>query len=286
VLIEISPETSSHELRKKNKDHHIFYTNEEMEECLDHIKTKGNVKVQLFFGFYLSSDTRKTIFDTILYICQLLMKYPGMLEIEYDNFSTDPGSLFFFFPEKYEIEMKTRNFKDYCRHLKENYVKRKGQGGDMTVFKPISISDEENEDILRRHKFFNYLLISYRKSISYMLEKTGTPGFIIKLLEESDISPNEDNKFSPDEVKILLLECADKNGLTDMYLSKLIGFEREKLDSGPRMSKPTTQLFLDFERERSLLDEKWFEEVSTQHGETISKEIKSSREHVEADFDF
>jgi hypothetical protein len=286
VVIEISPETSNHELRKKNKDKRIFYTNQEMEECLDYINKKDNVKVQLFFGYYLFSDTRETILGTVRYIIQLLMKYPGLLEIEYDNFSTDPGSLFFFYPEEYDIDIKTRNFKDYFHHLKDNYVNRRGQPADMTAFKPAYITDEEDAGILRMLRLFYYLMVSFRKSVSYMLEKTGTSEVFMKMLTEADISPNIENKFSSDDVKNLLLDHASKNDLLDMYLSKIIGFEWESLKSTYRISKPTTQLFLDFEKEKNLLKAEWFKEVSEQQGEKISSEIISTREKIDADFDF
>jgi len=48
VIFEISPETSNEELRRMNKDQRLFYSNYELEQCLDYIGTKQNCKVQVF----------------------------------------------------------------------------------------------------------------------------------------------------------------------------------------------------------------------------------------------
>jgi radical SAM superfamily enzyme YgiQ (UPF0313 family) len=289
AVIEISPETSNLELRKKNKDPRLFYTNQQLEKCLDYIGKKENVKVQLFFGYYLSADTRETILDTIHYIIKLLMKFPGLLEIEYANFSTDPGSLYFFFPEKYRIDINVRNFRDYIKCLRENYVKRTGQPADMTVFKPTTISDEDNRMIHRKVSLFNYLFSSYRKSVSYILEKTGTPDIIMEFLVElgsSAASVSRDNKFSADEIKGFLLEHTGRKGILDPYLSGLIVVECEKQESEHHISRPTIQLFLDFEREESLVENELFQDVSKEEKAKIHSEIKEIRESIYADFDF
>ena len=263
TVIEISPETSDLQLRKKNKDIRIFYTNRQLENCLDYIRKKGNVKVQLFFGYYLSSDTEETILSTVNYIMKLLLKFPGLLEIEYANFSTDPGSLYFFSPDKYDIDIKVRNFRDYIKYLRENYIEKTGSPADMTEYKPVYITEEQDVNIRLKVSLFNYLFSFYRKSVSYMLEKTG-PDIIMKLLTETDIPgclAGPGNKFSPDEIKKCLLIQAEKGGILDPDLTGLIIFECEKQESDYRVSKPTTQLFLDFEREEIPADSRWLREL-------------------------
>lgn len=285
AVIEISPETGDYRLRKKNKDIRICYTNQQLEACLAYIAGKDNVKVQLFFGYYLSDDTHETILATIRYIMELLLKFHGVLEVEYANFSTDPGSLYFFFPEKYGIDIKVRNFRDYIDHLKEQYVEQKGRPADMTVFKPTYISDEENVLIHRDVYLFNYLFSLYRKSASYILEKTGPAG-VMELLENTGVRIGSDLTFSPDEVKTLLLEHAREKDVLDLYLSKLIAHECENQKSTRRVSKPTTQLFLDFQKVEHLLDDESLKEVSAEEGDKISSEIRAARETIDADFDF
>jgi len=51
ALIEISPETVNMELRRKNKDRRLYFTNNQLEELLDYVKEMESVKIQLFF-FY------------------------------------------------------------------------------------------------------------------------------------------------------------------------------------------------------------------------------------------
>lgn len=252
VIIEISPETSSNELRKKNKDARIAYTNEEMEACLDYINTKKNVKVQLFFGFYVSGDTPETAINTSEYILRLLIKYPGLLELEYANFSTDPGSLFFFNPDKYGIDIKVRNFKDYLAHIRENYILKKGQQADMTVFRPFSMSAEEDAELRRKMRLLNYLFFAYRKSVSYILNKTQSPDMIMNIVKKATIPLHPDNTFDLDEIKKILIGTCTGNGIADDLLVKLIVFECEKMKMEHRVSKPTTQMYLESFQENEL----------------------------------
>lgn len=252
VIIEISPETSSDELRKRNKDVRIAYTNKEMEACLDYINTKKNVKVQLFFGFYVSGDIPGTVIDTAEYILKLAIKYPGLLELEYANFSTDPGSLFFFNPGKYGIDIKVRNFRDYLAYIRENYILKKGQQADMTVFKPFAVTAAEDAELRRQIRLWNYLFVAYRKSVSYILTKTQSPDIIMAVVKKSTIPLNPDNNFNLDELKrILIGMCAEKEMLDD-FLIKLIVGECELMKMEHRVSKPTTQIYLESALENEL----------------------------------
>lgn len=253
VMIEISPETVDEELRKKNKDLRLFYTNEQLEEFLDFASEKDNVNVQLCFGYYLVGDTGETILSTIKYILKLLLKYPRLVEIEYPNFSTDPGSLLFFYPEKYGVDINARSFKDYLAHLKDYYIDKKGQPADMIVFKPAYITDEENRIIHRYISLLNYLFSFYRKSVSYILEKTG-PDVIMEFIKSADVPAEEDNQFSPDETASRLLQYARRENILVPYLEKLIALECEDLKSNPHVSKPTTQLSLDLKKEKRLME--------------------------------
>ena len=259
VLIEISPETSNNHLRKKNKDPRLFYTNQQMEECLDYIDSKNNIKVQLYFGYYLASDTRETIAGTLHFAVNMLVKYHRFLEAEYSNFSTDPGSLFFFYPEKYNIHINVRNFNDYIKYLKENYVEKKGQSADMILFLPKTISPGEHAEIHRKMMFFNYLFSSYKKSVSYILEKTGTPETILRLLEETDLGPDANNKFPPHKTRDRLMENCKKKDIPDVRLSEIISRECDNQKAKPWQSTGSNCLYLeldDYGEEKVLLSAK------------------------------
>lgn len=261
VIIEISPETSDYELRRKNKDARIAYTNEEMEACLDYISRKNNVKVQVFFGFYVSGDTQETILNTAEYILKLLIKYPGFLELELANFSTDPGSLFFFNPEKYGIDINVRNFNDYLECLRGNYIHQKGQQADMTVFKSKHMTIEADAELRRKIRLLNYLFYSYRKSASYILQKTKTPEVIMSMVRESDIALTPDNTFPLEKLKKLLMSTCSEYDVLDNDLIRLIAYECEQMKKEHRASKPTVQLYMDVNTEEALQEYRTFDSM-------------------------
>ncbi|NIM16716.1 MAG: hypothetical protein GTO45_32400 [Candidatus Aminicenantes bacterium] len=285
VIIEISPETSDLALRKKNKDPRLYYSNEELEKCLDYISSKQNIKVQLYFGYYLAGDTEKTILDTISYVLTLILKYPHLVEIEYSNFSTDPGSLFFLYPEKYGIDIKVCNFRDYVKYVKDIYIRKKGQPADMIVFKPENISTEEDAEIHKKVRLLNHLFFSYRKSISYILAKTGSPHIIVSLLKEAQIDINDDNTFPQDEIKKILLSTFSKNNILDDVMIQLISYEYERIASQDQvlMPAPTPQLYLDFEREELMrkdrMSEAMIHYINSRTGD------KAKDESIDIDFD-
>jgi len=173
VVIEISPETFDEVLRKNNKDGRLFYNNAELEECLDYISTKKNIKVQLYFGYFLPFDTEKSVMDTIEYILKLLKKYPGILEIEYSNFSTDPASMIYLNPKTYNVEICVESFSDYIEFIKKKYITEKSMETDMKIFFPKNMSEAEREVLSQRIKFLNFIYSNFRRSMYYILQHTG-----------------------------------------------------------------------------------------------------------------
>jgi radical SAM superfamily enzyme YgiQ (UPF0313 family) len=142
AIIEVSPETSNEQLRRRNKDSRLYYSNNELESCLDYIGTKGNCKAQIYFGYFLPLDTTETVSCTMEYLSQLRLKYGTFSEIRYSNLSTDPGSLLFVRPEQYQIDIEVRSFSDYLSLLETTYVARKNHKADMTAFRPNSMTKE------------------------------------------------------------------------------------------------------------------------------------------------
>jgi radical SAM superfamily enzyme YgiQ (UPF0313 family) len=283
-VIEISPETSSHELRKLNKDMRLYYSNQDLLDCLDYILEKGNLKVQLYFGYFLASDTEETIYDTIDFAIDMMIRYPSIMEVEYSNFSTDPGSLFFFNPDKYNIEIKVKNFNDYMSFLRKIYVESKGQAADMTLFRPKDLPIERVGPINRTMMLFNFLFSSYRKSVSYILQKTQSPAVIMEFLKEHDLQIDDENQFSRPEVKKLFTELCRKNNLLSLYLLKLIEYEFDKQNEY-QISKPTRQLYLDFEKVEHLMDNFPSEEKLGEETKLAVSELLEAPMDIEADFD-
>lgn len=282
VVIEISPETFSEKLRLDNKDHRLFYSNNELEECLSYINTKNNVKVQLYFGFFLAFDTEESILETIKYILSLSLKFTNILEQEYFNFSTDPGSLLFFHPDKYDVDMYVRNFADYIKYIKENYLIKKEQAADMRIFKPKSMTQEQVIEIERKLRVFNYLFVHYRNSITYVLQKTKDPNVIIDLLNENNLLENTDSEIMLDDFKNALISSFSKSDAIDISLIKLISLENEKQKSEFKAIKPTPQIWLS-----TTLDEAIKEaESSTKDIVDFINTQSSEEKELIVDFDF
>jgi hypothetical protein len=252
VVIEISPETSNHDLRLLNKDKRLFYTNDQLEDFLDYIKSKKNMKSQLFFGYFVANDTYETICSTMEYILRLLVKYPGMIEIEYANFSTDPGSLFFFDPEKYKIDIKVKCFSDYLNCLEENYVKSKGRDADMTVFKPSYLSEEEAFEIDRKVKRFNFTFSRFRKAVTHLLYMKDGVKLMMKYVETSSTDVDFGSEGAIDIVNDDITSFIEREGINSHELIRLVNMEYKKYKEKYHVSKPTTQLYLEFEDDELL----------------------------------
>ena len=255
VLLEISAESGDDEVRKKNKDPRLFYTNQQFEECFAYISHKNNIKVQFYFAYYLAFDTQETIFHTIRFAIDLLHKYSWFLEIGYDNLSTDPGSLFFFAPEKYELDYKPRTFKDYLASLKELYQanwENKRQLADMTLFRPKNITVEEDLFIRRVLMALAHSFNSFKKSLSYILEKTGDSAVIMEFLENIQIPADADSNERAQITRDYLMEISRSKNILDFYLQKLIYFEYEKQKAIPQGTKVSSIITMDFEKEKSI----------------------------------
>jgi radical SAM superfamily enzyme YgiQ (UPF0313 family) len=224
AFIQLSPETADDELRRKNKGVRSFYTNDELRECLDYIGTKDNLKVQLYFGYFLAFDTAETVLGTIEFIMELILEYADLIEVAYLPFSTDPGSLLFFRPEKYDVDMDVRTFDDYVEMIRDTYVARKASSPDMRRFKPRGISVGDAAGLERMIELFNTLFQSYRKSVSYILKKTGDPEVVMKLLKETDIETTPDVS---EGIRAALLDVCGESGVAHSQLAKMIDMECE-----------------------------------------------------------
>ena len=84
------------------------------------------------------------------YSSYLDRKYGAFSEIRYSNLSTDPGSMLFAHPERFQIDIDVRTFPDYLKLLERNYVMSKNHKSDLTAFRPSSMTREQAEAIAKK----------------------------------------------------------------------------------------------------------------------------------------
>lgn len=242
VILEISPETSSEELRMFNKDKRNYYSNAEMEEILDLISNKDNVKAQIYFGYYLINDNDKTITSTIKYILDLLLKYQDFIEVEYTNFSTDPGSLLFLHPEKYNVDIDVRNLEDYIRVIKEKYINAKDLTADMKIFRPKNIDEDEDKNIDRKMKLFNYLFAYYKTSISYIARKINDCEFFVDILNCQELDTINGVDFDENSVKKAIIKVCSKRKIFDPKIIKIVNKDMITAKTSVKTVKPVPKI--------------------------------------------
>ncbi len=210
VILELSPETFDHDLRKRNKDKRIFYTNKEMEDCLDYINTRANIKVQLYFGYFLPFDNEEIIYKTMEYIVGLYLKYSDLIEIIYSNLSTDPGALLYLNPEKYRVNIAVRNFNDFIENQRENCTRKENSPLNMILFKPDNIPDKKISDLTKKVMLFNRLIYYFGNSILLLLKKSGRTSIISDSIKKLDLSFLT-GELTINRVKDILLDILQKH---------------------------------------------------------------------------
>lgn len=217
VIIEISPETSNLELRKKNKDPRLFYDNRQLEECLEYAGTKINLRLQLYFGFFLPFDTPDTVFETMSYISKLFFKYSSFTEIMYSNLSTDPGSPIHLQPDKYNIDIRVHHFSDFLEKVEEIYVINKEiPYGGMTLFRPTAIPEEDAVQITYKVDLFNQLLWNFGNPVLKILSRASSFNILADYLRQRDLSMNSAHRLTPAEIKDLLLDLCKTHHIQDI----------------------------------------------------------------------
>lgn len=181
VIIELSPETADDELRKTNKDMRLYYSNQELVEILDYISLKPNVKVQLYFGYFLPFDNEDTVKRTMEFIIEIHRKYYNFVECIYNNLSTDPGSLLFINPDKFKVDISVRSFSDYLNEIKKSYSNINGAPKDLSLFRPKGMDNILHERLSKFLYLFNFCLSNYQFSLCLVVNQCNIPEFINKL---------------------------------------------------------------------------------------------------------
>jgi radical SAM superfamily enzyme YgiQ (UPF0313 family) len=202
VMIAISPDTADENLRKANKDPRLYYSNQHLEECVEYLATKKNVKVQLWFGYFLPGDTEETIFRTMSYISELVFRYPESLEITYMNINTDPGSALYCDPGQLGIQLEVITFQDYIQEAEKRYQENQGKAM-MHLSRPKGISDPEAVNLGNKILLFNRIL-RFRQTSSKIMEKSLGNNPIVDYLKNIDMTHAGEKDFTREKVKEIL----------------------------------------------------------------------------------
>jgi len=253
AFVQLSPETADVELRRRNKGRRAFYTNDELKACLDHIGTKANLKVQLYFGYFLAFETSATVWRTLEFIMELILEYPELIEVAYLPFSTDPGSAIFCDPEGHDVTLGVRDFRDYIEQIRERYVVRKVCEPDLRLFRPNGISGPESLELEARIELFSQLFVSYRSALSQILRKRGGPTSILQLLRETGVAGED---AISGETKQRLLEICARTGVVDAQLNRTLGRKSEiPGQPGQQIFKAKPQIWLDCQGPAGIVNE-------------------------------
>ena len=114
TLLVLSPDTAVEKLRKKAKG--FFYTNAQMEKCLELIGRSG-LRAQVFFGYFLPGDDEATVEQTLAAIDAIQRRHGDYTGVFYYPFSSDPCSPVVLAPEAHGMRSMVRTFEDYGREL-------------------------------------------------------------------------------------------------------------------------------------------------------------------------
>ncbi|NIM16714.1 MAG: radical SAM protein [Candidatus Aminicenantes bacterium] len=229
AVITISPDSADLDLRKKNKDPRLFYTNARLEECLDYIAAKNNLKVQLYFVYFLPYETEKTIFATMDYITALYLNYSHFTEIIYMQLCTDPGSLLFLNPHRYDVDIAVGDFSDYISALNKNDGPETTTTSLPLLSKPITMTDGEAAHLVYKINVFKRLF-SFPRSLLRLLNETGKPTIISAYLKRNDFLMVGKREITPEVIKTVLFNICNENLEADSDIFDLI--EREYQETG------------------------------------------------------
>jgi hypothetical protein len=274
VILEISPGTADHDVRKKNKDQRIFYTNEELEERLDYIATKSNVSVQMYFGYFLAFDSEETIFDTLEYIAKLIMKYSNCLEIIYSNLSTDPFSSIYLSPHKYDIDISVRSFSDYIDKIRENYLDKSGSPLNMTLFRPKNMSVEEAANLMNKVAMVKVIFSDFSNSMSLIFSRLGSMEPIFSYIKKIDLSMLGNNEITSERVRDVLLDICEENSI---HSREIIHSIHEEYEAAPVINIASNQI--------NISGKDQFNMMSEEKRKEISINLKRAQDAIEVDFE-
>jgi len=218
VMYTISPDNGDPAIRGKNKDKRLFYTNRQLEDCLDYIAARDNVNVQLYFGYFIPFETEESVYKTMDFITRLFFKYSHFAEIVYMNFNTDPCSSLFLNPNLYDFHLSVRHFRDYVSKMKINFEVKEGEVPGMTLLsRPRNITDINAVNLANKINLFNNLFY-FRNSILEMLKETKNMKLFSAYFRSIDLSFASKDDFTLDKIKQVLLDiCEEQDAPAERY---------------------------------------------------------------------
>jgi radical SAM superfamily enzyme YgiQ (UPF0313 family) len=271
AVIEISPETANLDVRRKNKDPRLFYDNRQLEERLDNIERKGNLYVQLYFGYILPFETKETVFETIDYIAKLYAAYSHFAEPFYMNLSTDPASRVYLSPDDFGVDLDARTFGDYLVKLEEVYVVKKQAPRWLSLARPTGFTQAEAVDLGKRVEMFEQLRLFFPRSILNLVKRIDKPDLISAVLKETAVPTNRE--WSPARMKELLVHVFNMYHVEDSTVLKEI--EKEFKRASIRYVQTGKNI-----KDRKLTL------VTEAEKDNIRKQLHQAQDTIHAEFDF
>jgi hypothetical protein len=168
-----------------------------------------------------------TVFETVDYVFNLYRKHRQYTELFYGNFSTDPASLLFLEPEKYQVSIDVRSFGDYLENLNDRYVLERSLSRDMTLFKPRNISEEDFADITGKIKMAEQWLLNYNRTLQIILDKLEDRKTFTRYLREIQLNNGAGIQDIREETKDVLIDFCSKYLETDIEVQYTIEKEYE-----------------------------------------------------------
>ncbi len=279
VMVTISPDSADPGLRRKNKDPRLFYTNRELEDRLDYIATKSNMKVQLYFGYFLPYETGETIYKTMEYICRLSARYSHFVEFIYMNNNTDPGSGLYLNPGRYNAHLAVSSLEDYIGKINENYRMEQGKPVPQTLLsRPADMGEADAVNLANQVTLFNRLFY-YRDSLAAIARHLGSTAAVPGYLSSLDLSTAGPGDFACDAVKEILTAICDKYVSPGSPAALEIhgNIDREYRQEAFGLHYKNLTYYTCRKGEKEV--------ISDNDKKKIGRDIRKARQNIQADFD-
>lgn len=216
VTLMISPDSGYEQYRKENRDRRLFYTNQALEETLRYIGRKANIRVQLYFAYFLPSDTEETVRLTMNYILRLFGEFASFVEIRYLNVNVDPGSAVFLEPGRYGIDLEVRNFDDYtCRLSELRRTRSRRSLSEMVLFRPGDMSRKTADNLDRIIEIFNMALLFFGGTVSLLLRAVENTDSITDYINATEPPAPANYEDTAGLIKEMITDICRKNGVQD-----------------------------------------------------------------------
>jgi hypothetical protein len=172
-VFEISPETADAGLRHRAKGA-ISFSNEALEACVADIAARG-LGCQLFFGYFLPGDHRKSVLKTRRMAHDLRGE---SCETFYLAFSTDPASLLQLHPEQHDTVIDVPRLRDYLEALGKMRL-----SSNLLAHRPSDMAPEEAEHLIRILNSDQHLYKLFPASLEFLRSQSSSREAFHRLVE-------------------------------------------------------------------------------------------------------